>query len=55
VLWALLTMRFCVPRPRQTSRAPRHVAEMLIASALIPTLAIFWRVWGAIKFRVCFL
>jgi cellulose synthase/poly-beta-1,6-N-acetylglucosamine synthase-like glycosyltransferase len=54
-LWALLTMRFCARRLHHTSRAPGHVAEMLITSALIPPLAIFWRVRGAIKFRVWFL
>ena len=54
-LWALLTARFCARRLCQTSRAPRHVAEMLVTSALIPPLAIFWRVRGAIKFRVWFL
>ncbi|HET7638848.1 MAG TPA: glycosyltransferase [Ktedonobacteraceae bacterium] len=54
-LWMLLTGNFCLQRLRQTSRHPGHVAEMLVTSALIPPLAIFWRLRGAMKFRVWFL
>ncbi len=54
-LWLLLTGCFCLQRLRKTSRQSGHVAEMLITSALIPPLAIFWRLYGAIKFRVWFL
>jgi hypothetical protein len=54
-LLMLLTGSFCLQRLRQTSRQPGHVAEMLVTSALIPPLAIFWRLRGAIKFRVWFL
>jgi len=54
-LWALLTARFCFRRLRGTSLAPRHVAEMVVTSALIPPLAVFWRCYGAVKFRVLFL
>lgn len=53
--WSLLTGRFCVDRLRYTSREPGHVAEMLVTSALIPPLSIFWRIYGAVKFRVPFL
>ncbi len=54
-LWALLTGRFCLQRLEQTSHEPHHVAEMILTSALIPPLSIFWRLRGAIKFRVFFL
>jgi glycosyltransferase involved in cell wall biosynthesis len=54
-VWLLLTGRFCLRRLRQTSRAPGHIGEMLITSALIPPLAIYWRIRGAIVFRVFFL
>ena len=53
--WALLTGRFCVRRLRRTSHAPRHIAEMVATSALIPLLSVFWRLYGAWKFRVLFL
>lgn len=53
--WLFLTGRFCLQRLHSTSHEPRHVAEMMITSVLIPPLAIFWRLRGAIKFRVFFL
>jgi hypothetical protein len=31
------------------------VLEMTLTSALIPLLAVFWRIRGAVKFRVIFL
>ncbi|MCA1684803.1 MAG: glycosyltransferase family 2 protein, partial [Planctomycetia bacterium] len=52
--WSALTARFCLRRLRQTSRAPGHVAEMVATSALIPFLSVFWRLYGAWKFRVMF-
>lgn len=55
LLWALLTGRFCIQRLKHTSHAPHHVLEMIVTSALIPPLAVFWRLWGAVKFRVFFL
>jgi glycosyltransferase involved in cell wall biosynthesis len=54
-LWAALTARFCVRRLRRTSASPRHVLEMAVTSALIPPLSVFWRLYGALKFRVFFL
>jgi glycosyltransferase involved in cell wall biosynthesis len=53
--WALMTARFCGRRLRQTSRAPRHVAEMAVTSILIPPLSVCWRLYGAWRFRVFFL
>ncbi len=55
LVWACLTARFCFVRLRHTSRAPGHVAEMIVTSIAIPPLAIFWRLRGALKFRVLFL
>jgi GT2 family glycosyltransferase len=54
VSWALLTGLFCRRRLRGTSRDPRHVSEMVVTSALIPPLSVFWRLYGAWKFRVVF-
>jgi glycosyltransferase involved in cell wall biosynthesis len=53
--WLMLTGYFCAQRLQQTSHAPCHLIEMAMTSALIPPLAIFWRIWGALKFRVFFL
>jgi glycosyltransferase involved in cell wall biosynthesis len=55
IAWALLTGRFCARRLRGTSHAPIHLAEMIVTSALIPPLAIFWRLYGALRYRVFFL
>jgi glycosyltransferase involved in cell wall biosynthesis len=54
-LWAMLTGRFCLQRLESTSHDPHHVTEMIVTSALIPPLSIYWRMHGAIKFRVFFL
>jgi glycosyltransferase involved in cell wall biosynthesis len=54
-LWLALTLRFAAKRLRNTSRAPSHVVEMACTSILIPPLAILWRLYGAVKFRVAFL
>jgi glycosyltransferase involved in cell wall biosynthesis len=54
-IWLLLTAAFCARRLRGTSRTPRHLVEMFVTSALIPPLAVFWRLRGALKFRVFFL
>jgi glycosyltransferase involved in cell wall biosynthesis len=53
--WLLQTAAFCARRLRDTSRAWSHLMEMAITSALIPPLAVFWRLCGAIKYRVFFL
>ena len=54
VAWAALTASFCARRLRGTSRAPGHVAEMIVTSVLIPPLAVYWRLRGAVRFRVLF-
>ncbi len=52
--WAWQTLRFAGERLSATSHAPLHVAEMLVTSALIPPLAIYWRLRGAVKWRVLY-
>lgn len=53
--WLGITAHFCWRRLRRTSRAPSHVAEMIVTSALIPPLSVFWRLAGSFKFRVAFI
>ncbi len=55
LIWLAFTLQFFGTRLRDTSRRPRHVIEMALTSALIPPLAIFWRLVGALRFRVAFL
>lgn len=52
--WLALTARLCARRLSGTSKTPSHVAEMVVTSALIPPLAVFWRIAGAIRYRVRF-
>lgn len=52
LVWVFLTARFCAKRLRPTIKTPVHVAEMVVTSAVIPVLSVFWRVVGALRFRV---
>ncbi|HLI09178.1 MAG TPA: glycosyltransferase [Ktedonobacteraceae bacterium] len=52
--WVLLMGWFCQLRLRHTSHLPRHVVEIIVTSLLIPPLSIYWRIFGALKFRVFF-
>jgi glycosyltransferase involved in cell wall biosynthesis len=54
-VWGVLTGRFFWSRLRHTSHRLKHIAEMALTSALIPPLAVFWRLFGVVKFRVVFL
>lgn len=54
-VWLLLTALFCLRRLRPATKTPAHVLEMIVTSALIPPLAVFWRIVGAVRFRVAFL
>lgn len=53
-IWAVLTLAFTAQRLNGNSRSPRHRLEMLITSALIPPLALFWRAVGSIRYRTWF-
>ena len=52
--WLALTARLCLRRLRGTANTASHIAEMIVTSALIPPLAVFWRLAGAIRYRVRF-
>jgi glycosyltransferase involved in cell wall biosynthesis len=53
-IWLILAVRFTVRRLSGTSKRPRHVAEMLWTSLWIPWLSVYWRVRGALRYRVWF-
>lgn len=52
--WLVLTAMLCIRRLRGGPNSAAHIADMLVTSALIPPVAVFWRVLGAIKYRVRF-
>jgi GT2 family glycosyltransferase len=53
-VWLPFVGRFFARRLRGRSRRAGHVADLALTSALIPPLAIFWRLRGAWAFRVPF-
>jgi GT2 family glycosyltransferase len=53
-VWLFFTLRFCWKRLKNTAKSRSHVAEMLVTSAAIPFVAIFWRLYGAVRFRALF-
>lgn len=55
IVWFGLTGNFLARRLQRTARTPGHVAEMAVTSVCIPFLSVFWRLCGAVKFRVLFL
>ena len=55
LFWWLQTALFAFERLRRTSHRPSHALEMAVTSALIPGLSVFWRLRGAVRFRVLFL
>lgn len=52
--WLVLTARLCAQRLAGTAKTPSHIAEMIVTSALVPPLAVFWQIAGAIRYRVRF-
>lgn len=52
--WLVLTAMLCIRRLRNTAKTAAQVSEVLITSPLLPPLALFWRLVGAIRYRVRF-
>ncbi|MGE5384561.1 MAG: glycosyltransferase family 2 protein [Betaproteobacteria bacterium] len=50
-----MVMALAVRRLQRTAKTREHVLEMLATSAMIPFLSVYWRLRGAIHFRVLFL
>jgi GT2 family glycosyltransferase len=54
-VWVARTARMCRARLKDTVKSAAHVVEMAVTSAVIPVLAVWWRMVGALRFRVLFL
>ena len=54
VIWAALILHFTLLRLQNTKRTPGHILEMLVTSMVIPYLSVFWRLYGAVYYRVLF-
>lgn len=53
--WLALTASLAARRQHGCTRSWGHLRDMLVTSAAIPFLAVFWRLYGALRFRVPFL
>jgi len=51
----VLLGNFVYQRLRKTRKSPLHILEMLSTSLVIPSLSVYWRLYGAVKFRVLFI
>ena len=49
--WLTLTSWFAFKRLQSTSHSINHVSEMVLTSAVIPVLSLFWKFYGSLKFR----
>lgn len=54
-VWLGITARFFWQRMRGASTRPSHVLEMLVTSIAIPPVSLYWRLRGALDFKVMFL
>jgi GT2 family glycosyltransferase len=52
--WGMLITYFCLQRLRDTEKSLANISEVMAASLLLPPLAIFWRLVGALRFRIGF-
>jgi len=52
--WLALTARLCRRRLAGSAHTAAHLAEVVVTSALLPPLAVFWRLAGAVRYRVRF-
>jgi len=52
--WLALTARLCAQRLRGLAHTPPQLAEIILTSTLLPPLTVFWRLAGALRYRVRF-
>jgi GT2 family glycosyltransferase len=55
LVWVAMTARMVRARLKDTAKSAAHVIEMAVTSAAIPVLAVWWRMVGALRFRVLFI
>jgi glycosyltransferase involved in cell wall biosynthesis len=53
--WFLLFAEFVFRRLKTTSKNLSHVVEMIVTSALIPFLSVFWTLYGSFKYKTLLL
>lgn len=53
-LWVIAWLYFTGKRLTGTSHSLSHIAEMLVTSAIIPFLSVYWHFYGMVKYRSFF-
>jgi glycosyltransferase involved in cell wall biosynthesis len=53
--WLVLTTALALKRLNASSQAKAHLLDVILGSIAIPPVAVFWRLMGALRFRVLFL
>jgi GT2 family glycosyltransferase len=51
LLWTMLVLNFALSRICRSSAKKSHVVSMMITSAVIPFLSVYWNFYGNIKFK----
>jgi GT2 family glycosyltransferase len=51
LIWFLSTILFILKRLRGTQKSLKHTSEMIVTSLVIPFLSVYYRIYGAIKYR----
>lgn len=51
ITWAFMVMQFTARRLNGTLLTVKHVTEMLVTSAFIPFLSVYWTLYGALKYK----
>lgn len=54
-VWLVSTGVFILKRLSATSRSWKHITEMVCTSFIIPFLSLYWRFYGAFKYRTFFI
>ncbi len=52
--WLVLTLLFALKRLSKTSKKPAHIAEMVVTSACLPPLSMYYKIKGSIRYRTLF-
>jgi hypothetical protein len=54
-VWIILTLQFAYQRLRHTSHNLNHVSEMIVTSAFIPLLSVYYRLYGSVRYKTLLL
>lgn len=55
IIWAFSLNRFIFKRLKKSSHSLKNTSQVILTSLFIPYIAVFWRLYGAVKYKVFFL